>query len=127
MQILLKRAATWEGLVVGEGELEMASRGFSFGSYLSKRSEGAQAQMQAHVTAHSKSADPVRLAESQAASAMLGGKEGGVVEGGVPLHEAEKGGQQQLGDGRSLPAEETSAQKGVFGEEQAGGAVTQEK
>lgn len=50
-QMLLKRAATWEGMVVGEDSMGMAMRGFSLGSFIDKRSGGAQVQMHEHAAA----------------------------------------------------------------------------
>lgn len=42
-QILLRRAATWDGTVLGEGS-PLAVRGFSLGTYLDKRSGATTAQ-----------------------------------------------------------------------------------
>eukprot|EP00200_Dunaliella_tertiolecta_P007667 CAMPEP_0202382330 /NCGR_PEP_ID=MMETSP1127-20130417/42415_1 /ASSEMBLY_ACC=CAM_ASM_000462 /TAXON_ID=3047 /ORGANISM="Dunaliella tertiolecta, Strain CCMP1320" /LENGTH=334 /DNA_ID=CAMNT_0048981515 /DNA_START=151 /DNA_END=1152 /DNA_ORIENTATION=+ len=47
LEMLLKRAAMWDGMVVGEESMGVAMRGFSLGSYIDKRSGGARAQMQA--------------------------------------------------------------------------------
>ncbi|KAF5842725.1 hypothetical protein DUNSADRAFT_5492 [Dunaliella salina] len=84
LEVLLKRAALWDGLVVGEESMGVAMRGFSLGSYINKRSGGAHAQMKAVSNA----------GRMEGITRRVEGTEGGVSGGGFG-----QGGQGARGDG----------------------------